>query len=172
MLLTLLKALNTTDLLKVVSHLGMASIDIDLLLYEAQANGEVEIDKAKGKIKALKEPDTLWYNSELANKFVRIIKEYDRQEANITRSRLEIITLDPQGRYGYPPHEFVCTIYALEQGIVGIEKPEVYEITVPEIKGKRPFHRFKFYTYTDHQEFGAKAVNEFMEQFEQKKKTK
>lgn len=162
MLLTLIKALNTSDLMKVLAHLSMAPIDIDLLLYKAIENGEIEVDRVKNKIKVLKEPDSLYYHPELAQKIKDIIKEYDKQEANITRNRLEFIVLDPQGRNGYKVHDFVCTMYAM------VENKEVntYEITVPEIKGKRPFNRFNFYTFEDHQKFGKTGVDEFVAQFD------
>ena len=89
---------------------------------------------------------------------------YDKQEANITRSRLEKDALD--GKYGYPVHDFLCTMYALEQGhVVGVPKLYKYEINVPAIKKKRPFNKFVFYTFLDHEEFGAKAVNKFIDEF-------
>ena len=166
MLLTLLKALDTTDLKKVIAHLSMAPIDIDLLLYEGQEKGEVEIDKEKGTITALEEPDDLYYSVSLVAKLVKIIEQYDKQGANITRTRLEQITLDLVGKYGYPIHDFICTMYALEKGKAHLyPKVNKYDISVPAIKKKRPANTFTFYTFTDHQEFGAKAVKEFIDSF-------
>src|ERR1700742_1404203 len=98
MLLTLLAALNTNDLLTVVKHLSLSPLDIDLLLYEGQEDGKIELDKKKGKIKALKEVGSVYYDTELAHKIVKIIKYYDKQKANITRNRLEEITLDLAGK--------------------------------------------------------------------------
>lgn len=166
MLLTLVKAANTTDLKTIVSYLSMSPLDIDLLLYEAQENGDVAIDKEKGTITALKEPSSLYYDPVLSDKLERIIKQYDKQGANITRNRLEQITLDLVGKHGYPIHDFVCTMYAMEQGAVPGAKVNKYDISVPEIKKKRPANTFTFYTFLDHQEFGAKAVNDFIEQFD------
>ena len=169
MLLTLLKALDTDDLMTVLKHLSMAPLDIDLTLYAAQNDGEVEIDKTTGKIKALKEPDFIYCDEVLADKLSRIISEYDRQEANITRSRLEQITLDLAGTHGYPIHDFICTMYAMEQGEVrGMMPLHKYDISVPAIKKVRPANTFTFYTYTNHQEFGAKAVNEYIDSFDKK----
>lgn len=166
MLLTLLGALNTTDLKQVAGHLSMAPLDIDLLLYKAQEDGDISIDKKKGKIKALKE-EPIYYDAALAQKLIAIIKQYDLQEANITRNRLEEITLALNGRWGYPIHDFICTLYALEQGVVP-EQPKLYryEIGVPEIKDKRPYNLFIFYTFLDHKEFGTKAVNDFVAQWD------
>lgn len=169
MLLTLLKALDTTDLKTVVGYLSLSPLDIDLLFYEGQENGEIEINKENGTILALKEPSVLYFDNNLATKLVKIIKRYDAQDANITRNRLEQITLDLAGTHGYPIHDFVCTMYALEQGI--FEQPIVnkYDISVPELKVNkklvRPANTFTFYTFFDHQEFGAKAVNDYVDQF-------
>lgn len=168
MLLTLLEALKTDDLKTVVGYLDMSPLDIDLLLYEAQENGEVEINKEKAKIKALKPAVDLYYDKALAVKIIKIIKRYDDQDANITRSRLEEITLNLQGKRGYPIHDFVCTMYAIESN-ASADWPEVYhyEISVPAIKKPfRPANTFIFYTLLDHQEFGSKAVNDFIAQWD------
>lgn len=165
MLLTLLKALNTSDLEKVVKILSnsMAELDIDVMFYEAQEAGEIEIDKKKNKIKALKEPGTLYYNEKLLSQIKKIIRFYDQQGANITRNRLEMTAASPMSLSGYPMVDVYCTMYYLD------ESGEVnkYELTVPKL-GKRPFNRFQFYTFVDHQEFGAKAVNDFIAQFDKK----
>lgn len=165
MLLTLLKALNTTDLSVLAGNLDMPPLDIDVLLYEAQENGEIEIDKENNKIKRLKEPDYLYSNHHLYEQIRKIVKFYDQQESNITRSRLEMVALNPNGNLGYSNQDFVCTMYAIEQdGSINH-----YEIEVKGNKKKnRPAHTFKFYTYLDHQEFGAKAVNDFIAQFDKK----
>ena len=59
MLLTLIKALATNDLDIIVANIELPPIDIDVMLYEAQENSEIEIDKEKNTIKALKEPEYL-----------------------------------------------------------------------------------------------------------------
>lgn len=164
MLLTLLKALNTTKLDIVAGNLDLPPIDIDVLIYEAKENGDIEVDAKKNKIKALREPGHLEYNHHLMEQIKKIIRYYDGEEANITRSRLEAVILNPVGQYGYSNQDFVCTMYALENQEEDVKK---YEISVPKTK-KRPYHKFEFYTYLDHQEFGAAAVNKFIEQFEKK----
>jgi hypothetical protein len=163
MLLTLLKALNTNKLDVVVANISMSPLDIDVLLYESQDRGDVEIDKKKGTIKALKEPESFYQNPHLYSQICKIVGFYDQQEANITRSRLEMIALDPNGTNGYLRHDFFCTLFALEEDA----KVNKYSITVPK-RGKRPYHEFEFYTFLDHQEFGAKAVNDFIAQFDKK----
>lgn len=162
MLLQLLQALNTTDLLKVVTHLSLPPLDIDLLFYQAAEDGEVKIDKATNQIEALKKPEKPYYEPELAGKLLAIIKRYDEQEANITYTRLEQITLDLAGRYGYPIQDFICTLYCLEHNLIpDFPKVYAYELTAPKHK-KRPENTFKFFTLLDHQEFGAKAVNQYI----------
>jgi hypothetical protein len=162
MLLTLIKALATTDITEVVQNLSLATIDIDLLLYEAQDKKEIEINKKKNKVKLLKETGSLYYSLPLAKRLVDMIKRYDSLEANVTLNRLREIVLG--GRYGYPVHDFVCTLYALENNAIhGVSPLHKYTISVPEIKKKRPANTFVFYTFLDHEEFGRKAVNKFLD---------
>jgi len=165
MLLTLLKALDTTDLQKVVANISLAPLDIDLMLYDAQESKQIKIDKKKDTIKALGEPER-YYDAELAKKLAAIIRRYDEQEANITFNRLQELALGMGGLWGYRAHDFVCSLYALEQGWTDLPKVNKYEISVPEIKNKRPANTFVFYTFFDHQEFGAKAVNAFIDEWQ------
>lgn len=167
MLLTLLKALNTTKLDTIVSRLALAPIDVDVLLYDAQESGDVEIDLKKRKIKALREPDTLYSNTELLTQMRKLIAYYDKQDANITKTRLEMVVLDPAGTNGYPLHDFICSLYVLEQQ----DDIKKYAISVPKTKDS-PAHTFEFYTFLDHEKFGQEAVNDFKKQFEKKKKKK
>lgn len=164
MLLTLIKALNTNDLKVIVDNLSLSPLDVDILLYKAQDDGEIAVDKKKNRLKVLKD-EPVYYDKDLAYKLEFIVKRYDSLKANITEKRLRDNALNlPYGQYGVTAHDFACTLYALEEGIVpGIEKLNKYEISVPEIKDKRPFHTFIFYTFLDHQEYGAKAVNEFID---------
>lgn len=166
-LLTLMKALNTTKLDTIIPYLAIAPIDVDVLLYEAQEFGYVEIDLKKRKIKALREPDTLYSNTELLVQMRKLIAYYDKQEANITKTRLEIVVLDPSGSNGYPLHDFICSLYVLEQQ----EDIKTYSISVPKTK-EHPAHTFQFYTFLDHEKFGQEAVSDFKKQFEKKKKKK
>lgn len=161
-----MKALQTTDLKVVVGCLSLAPIDIDLLLDEEQAKGNVSVDRKKAKITALKEPESLYYDPALAGKISTLVRRYDSDGENITFSRLEQLVLDPAGTNGYPTHDFLCAVYALKVGAIPGQPPvKTYEIKVPEIKNKRPGHTFEFYTFLDHQEFGAKIANGFIDQW-------
>src|SRR5690606_21075773 len=116
MLLTLLKALNTTDIKMVAEHLGMSRLDADLLIMDAEQDGLVKIDRKKNKIKPLVEVTEDYYNAELLDKIQRIVRHYDRQEANITKTMLVNIAASINNRFGYPLHDIACTLYAIEQG--------------------------------------------------------
>ena len=163
MLLTLIKALATNDLDIIVANIELPPIDIDVMLYEAQENSEIEIDKENNTIKALKEPEYLYSDHKLYEKIMKLIAYYDSQEANITKSRLEGVVLNPGG-FGYPRHDFICTLFCVEED-ANVKK---YEIKVPKSK-KRPEHTFEFYTLLDHQEYGSRAVNDFIDRFSSKK---
>jgi hypothetical protein len=163
MLLTLLKALNTEKLDEVIGAMQMAALDIDVMLYDAQKRGQIEIDREKNKIKALTEPENFYYNEKLLEQLKKLIGFYDEQGANITRNRLGLVAVDPMGGHGYTTHDFECTMLYLD------ESGEVnkYEIDVPK-KGKRPANKFEFYTFLDHQKFGEEAVEKFIDQFKKK----
>lgn len=167
MLLTLLKALDTTDLEKVVGNLDMAPIDVDVMLYDAQEAGDIEVDRNKNKIKALSEPDALYSNSALLTQMRKLISYYDKQSANITKTRLEMICLDPMGKNGYLNQDVICTLYVLEHQ----DDIRKYDITVPK-KKTRPEHTFEFYTFVEHQDFGKEAVDNFIKQFDGAKNKK
>lgn len=168
MLLTLIKALDTNKLIDVVGSISLPPIDIDLMLYNAQENGFIELSEDKQKLTVLKDTDEVYYDAGLLNKIRNIIRHYDRQEANITYNRLFEIVCNlnhPNERYGYAIHDFVCTMYQVDNS----SDIKTYEIEVPEVKDKRPYNKFKFYTFVNHQEFGARAVNDFIDQFNDKK---
>jgi len=61
-------------------------------------------------------------------------------------------------------------MHAIENGLPvlpGITDVKTYEISVPAIKKPfRPANTFIFYTLLDHQEFGSKAVNDFIAQWD------
>lgn len=164
MVTTLLRALNTNKLDILVANMEMPPIDIDVMLYEAEEAGEVKIDRKKNTIEVIADKGFNYQNVALRGKVEQLIHFYDKQEANITKSRLEGVILDPARNFGYPLHDYYCTMYALEQD----GEVKTYELSVPEIKNKRPYRNFKFYTYLDHQEFGARAVNNFIDQHTKK----
>lgn len=162
MIPTLILALGSGNLQEIVKHLSLSPLEIDVALYDGQFNGEIEVDKAKGVVRILKKPEILYFNHELEEKILKIIGYYNEQMADITLSRLEQDALDPIGGNGYKRHDLDCTLYKLEQE----GKINRYEISVPAIKKVRPENKFIFLSRTDHQEFGSKAVNDFIAQWD------
>lgn len=164
MVTTLLKALDTNKLDVLVANMELPPIDIDVMLYEAEEKGEIKIDRKKNRVEILKEPESPYHDARLTHKIAQLIQYYDKQEANITLGRLKSVCVETATGIGYPRHDFLCSMYVLEQdGDVN-----TYEISVPEVKNKRPANKFKFYTFLDHQEFGARAVNEYIDQHDKK----
>lgn len=163
MITTLILAIGNGNLQEIIKHLTLSPLEIDVALYDGQSNGEIEVDKSRGVVSILKQPDTLYSNLKLEENILKIIGYYNAQSADITLSRLEQDALDPVGGHGYKRHDLYCTLYKLENE----GKINKYEISVPAIKKPfRPANTFIFYTLTDHQEFGSKATLDFIKQWD------
>lgn len=164
-ILYLLKALKTTKLSELVENIDLPLLDINLALWEAEKNGQVEINRAKDRIKALKEPDAT-HDEALANKIVRVIQYHAEQEINITVGKLTSWVKNPAMEYNYPYHDYIVALqYLIDSGIILEE-----EMTVPQTK-KRPFHRFVFLCLpgNDNQEWNARSINKWIADFENNK---
>lgn len=168
-ILYLLKCLGTNKLSDLTVSIDTPPLDLNLAIWEAIDRGEIEVDEGKDRVKALKEAEP-WSNSQLASKLIRVFQHYAQNEANITRGRLGSYMKDPINGQGYPVHEFVMTLQSLIDA--GTIEEEV--ITVPELKGKRPFHRFVFLCLpgNNNQEWNAKAVNKWIADFAKQEKKK
>lgn len=165
-LLYLLKALKTEKLSDVVANIDEAPIDINITIWDAIENGDVEVDEEKDKIKALKKPE-LWHHEELTSKILRVMRHYAKNETNITRGTMYQFTKDPMTMKGYKTHEYLMSLqYLIDTGVI-----EEYTVSVPEIKKKRPYHRFVFLCLPDNpnEEWNAKAVNKWIANWEKKK---
>lgn len=159
----LLKTLETNKLSEVAGSMDMPPLDMNLALWGAIDSGDIEIDEKKDRIKALKEPEP-WHNPDLANKLIRVIQHYAKNQANITRGRLNAYMKDPLTSVGYPIHEYLMTLqYLIDQGQVVEEI-----VSVPKTKS-RPFHRFVFLCLPEYEEqnaeWNAKAVNKWIDDF-------
>lgn len=164
--LYLIKCLDSKKLSDLTAAMDMAPLDLNLTIWKAIDDGEIEIDEEKDRVKALKEAEA-WHNPDLASKLIRVFQHYAENEANITRGKLGSYMKDPMTGQGYPIHEFVMTLqYLIDQGTI-----EEEVISVPEIKNKRPYHRFVFLCLpgNDNQEWNAKAVNKWIADFEKAK---
>lgn len=165
-ILYLLETLKTEKLSDLTATMDMAPLDMNLAVWDALDNGDIEIDEEKDKVKALKKAEA-WHDPDLATKLIRTIQHYAANETNITRGRLNSYMKDPVTSLGYPLHEYLMTLQYL------IDKGQVVEevISVPEVKDKRPYHKFVFLCLpeNDNQEWNARAVNKWIDDFEKTK---
>lgn len=164
--LYLLKCLDSKKLSDLTAAMDMPPIDLNLTIWKAIDDGDIEIDEEKDRVKALKDAEA-WHNPDLASKLIRVFQHYADNEANITRGKLSSYMKDPMTGHGYPIHEFVMTLqYLIDQGTI-----EEQVISVPEIKNKRPYHRFVFLCLpgNDNEEWNSKAVNKWIADFEKAK---
>lgn len=161
-ILYLLKTLKTNKLSLVVANIDAAPLDINIAIWKAIAAGEVEVDEKKDRIKPLKEAE-MWHHEELTNKILYVIKHYADNEANITRGTLYGYMKDPVSMVGYTTHEYLMSLqYLIDTGVI-----EEYEISVPEVKNKRPFHKFVFLCMpgNPNEEWNSKAVHKWISSF-------
>lgn len=161
----LLKILGTNKISELVANIDLPPLDINLAIWDAVARGEIEVNMDKDRITALKEPEAS-FNSDLANKLIRTIQHYASEKVNITRGRLNSVIKDPMTDKGYQWHEYLMALhYLIDTGQV-IEE----EVSVPKA-GKRPFHRFVFLCLpeNDNQEWNARDVNKWIENWNKKK---
>lgn len=165
----LTKALNTNKFSTVIKNLELPPIDIDLMIYDELGEGVIKIDKKKDRI-TLTDPESVHppFDNSLLNKIKRIIRNYDEQDANITFQRLSALVTPVDTPFSYKRHEFIIAMYNLES-VEGIHK---YERIVPEIKDVRPYNKFVFYTFLDHERFGDEAVEAYIKMWGSEKKKK
>lgn len=164
--LYLLKILDTSKLSELVAVIDLPPIDMNLALWDAIDNGDIEIDDKKDRVKALKKAKP-WHNPELTSKLFRVIQHYAANESNITVGRLNSYMKDPLNNNGYPTHEYLMSMQSL------IDAGSVVEevLSIPAVKKKRPYHKFVFLCLpeNDNQEWNARAVNKWLATFESNK---
>lgn len=164
--LYLLKILETNKLSELVAAMDIAPIDMNLAIWGAIERGEIEINEDKDRVKALKEAES-WHDPELASKVLRVIQHYAKNESNITVGRLNSYIKDPASGVGYKLHEYLMsTQFLIDNGTILEET-----ISVPEVKGQRPFHRFVFLCLpgNPNEEWNARAVNKWITDFQKNK---
>jgi hypothetical protein len=164
--LYLLKILDTSKFTELVAMIDLPPLDMNLALWEALDNGDIEVNEKKDKVKALKGAEP-WQNEDLSNKLLRAIQHYAKNESNITVGRLNSYMKDPVTGAGYPVHEYLMSMqYLIDNGTV-VEMT----VNVPQTK-KRPYHRFVFLCLpenTNNEEWNARAVNKWIADFENNK---
>lgn len=161
----LLKILDTNKLSELVANMDLPPLDINLAIWDAERAGQVEVDQKKDRVRALKEPE-ITFDSDLASKLLRVLQQYERQEINITRGRLNSMIKDPVTGLGYPYHEYLMALHYL----IDSEQIEQQEVAVPK-SGKRPYHKFVFLCFPDNnnEEWNAREVNKWIANFGKKK---
>lgn len=162
-ILYLLKVLKTNKLSELVETIQAPQIDINIAIWDAIKNGDIKVDENKDRVKALKEAQA-WHDPKLATKIMRVLQHYAENKSNITRGKLYHFTKDVTTMQGYPAHEFLMTLqWMIDEGQI-----EEETISVPEIKDKRPFHRFVFLCLpgNDNQEWNARIVNKWIADWE------
>jgi hypothetical protein len=161
----LLKILNTNKISELVANIDLPSLDINLLLWDAEKAGQIEVNLEKDKITALTEPE-ITFDSDLASKLLRTMQHYETKEINITRGRLNSSIKDPATDKGYPYHEYLMALhYLIESGQI-IEQ----EVSVPKL-GDRPYHKFVFLCFPNNpnEDWNRTEVNKFIASWAKKK---
>lgn len=162
----LLKILDTHKLSVLVENIDLTPLDIFLIISDAEKAGQIELDREKDKIKALIEPE-ITFDSDLASKLLRAMQQYESQELNITRGKLNGMIKDQATGQGYGYHEYLMALHYL------IDSKQIIEevVSVPEIKNKRPFHKFVFLCFPDNpnEDWNRGEVNKFIASWAKKK---
>lgn len=148
-----------------ISNIDAPLLDINIALWEAEDAGEIKIDQKKDKIKVLKEA-TPSCDRDLADKIMKVVRHYEKQELNVTVGKLLSWVKNPAMEHNYPYHDYICSLqYLIDTGEV---KEEI--VSLPKA-GDRPFHKFVFLCLdgNPNEEWNSKAINKFIAEFEKSK---
>lgn len=161
----LLKILDTNKLSELVGNIDLAPLDLNLILGDAEAAGEIEVDRAKDTVKALKEPE-ITFDSDLASKLLRTMQQYQKRKTNITRGRLNSLIKDPATGVGYGYHEYLMAL----QYLIDTDQIEQEVVKVPKTKD-RPYHIFAFLQFpgNPNEDWNRNVVNKWIADFAKKK---
>jgi hypothetical protein len=167
----LIKVAKTNKLSELVALIDTPPLDMNLAIWDSIDAGEIEVDEEKDRIKVVIPEEDIqpWQDPDLANKLIRTIQHYAKNDTNITRGRLNGYIKEPITDKGYPMHEYFMTLQAL------IDTGQVTEeiISVPGVKGKREPHKFAFLCLPENgeqnAEWNAKAVNKWIADSEKNK---
>jgi hypothetical protein len=161
----LLKILDTNKLSELVANIDLPPLDLNLIIWDAEKAGQIEINDKKDRVKALTEPE-ITFDSDLASKLLRVMQQYESQELNVTRGRLNSMIKDPTTNIGYPYHEYLMALhYLIDSGQITQE-----EVSVPKNKD-RPYHKFVFLQFPDNpnEDWNRGEVNKWIANFNKKK---
>lgn len=161
----LLKILDTNKLSVLVENLDLPFLDIDLLIDDAVAAGQIEVDRDKDRVTALVEPE-ITFDSDLANKLLRTMQHREKKELNITRGKLTFLIKNEGSLFNYPYHEYLMALhYLIDSGQI-----EQEVVSVPKL-GDRPYHKFVFLQFPDNpnDDWNRAEVNKWIANFAKKK---
>lgn len=161
-ILYLLKILKTNKLSELVANIDAPFLDINLAIWDAAKNGEVEINEEKDRITPLKNYE-ISFDSDLANKLLRVIQHYNARETNITRGRLNSLVKNTGTEFNHKWHDYIMALqYLIDSGQV-----EEQVVSVPKTK-KRPYHKFVFLCIQDNpnEEWNSREVNKWIANWE------
>jgi hypothetical protein len=163
-ILYLLKILNTNKISELVANIDAPFLDINLAIWDAVKNGDVEVNEEKDKITPLKNHEVS-FDSDLANKLLRVVQHYNARETNITRGRLNSLVKNTATEFNHKWHDYIMALqYLIDSGQV-----EEQVITVPKTN-KRPYHKFVFLCIADNpnEEWNSREVNKWIANWEKK----
>ncbi len=164
-ILYLLKILKTNKISELVANIDAPFLDINLAIWDAAKNGDVEIDELKDKITPIKTHEVT-FNADLANKLLRTMQHYAARDTNITRGRLNNLVKNNGTEFNYHWHEYLMALqYLIDSGQI-----EEQVISVPKSL-KRPYHKFVFLCFPDNpnEEWNSREVNNWIANWEKNK---
>lgn len=163
--LYLLKILNTNKISELVANIDAPFLDINLAIWDAVKNGDVEVDENKDIITPLKNHEVS-FDADLSQKLIRVMQHYNERETNITRGRLNSLAKSTGTDFNYHWHDYLMAL----QYLIDTEQIEEHVISVPQTK-KRPYHKFVFLCFKDNpnEEWNNREVNNWIANWERKK---
>lgn len=168
--LYLLSILDTKEVTVLVDNIDLPLVDIDLALWDAQEKGLIEIDFNKNSIKPLVNDYEISGDGSIQNKILSVMQHYEKEHINVTRGHLNNLFKAPHSDHNYPWHEYLMALQVL------IDREQIGQevVTVPEIKGQRPFHRFVFLTFphNPNEEWNQREVEQWKKSYENAGKKK
>jgi len=154
----LLKILKTNKLSELVANIDLPPIDLNLAIWDAVKDGQIELDEKKGTVKALVKPEVS-FDGDLANKLLRVIQHYASKEINVTRGTLNGVIKDPTTGNGYAWHEYISAL----QYLIDTDQVIEEQVEVPKT-GSRPYHKFVFLCLADNpnEDWNRREVNKWV----------
>ena len=163
--LYLLKILKTNKISELVANIDAPFLDLNLAIFDAENAGEIEVNRDKDKIKALKDHEVT-FDSDLANKILRTLQHYESKEINITRGRLTNFVKNPGSEFNYPYHDYLCALQYL------VDSEQIIEevVSIPKL-GDRPYKKFVFLQFpgNPNEDWNRGEVNKWIANWAKKK---